>query len=275
MGSLSYSQSEMKLADIIARNELSYRVARKIVSRHRGENDSQMERNGEVRLLREVLPSCHTVFDVGANVGQWSTEALKINPSLDLHCFEPAPGAFLKLQEKVPNAVLNNVAVGAEPATLDLCVFSEESELNSFYQGAHTPIRKVRVPVTTLDEYATEIDFLKVDTEGHERAVIQGAKRLVAEHHIRVIQFEYSGWYAESRSLLRDMFELLSDYQIFKIMPWGRLPVTYSLDLENLQLANYVAMLRSDTLEDREVEHQGLRQGARRAVLHSHDEGPR
>lgn len=222
-----------------------FRVARRIVHRHLGENDSNMTRNGEGRVQQSLMPAANVVFDVGANRGEWSLAALSVNPALELHCFEPAPEAFQRLKSAVPSAHLNNVGLGAEPASLELCIFGDNGELSSLYRGAHTPIRTERIAITTLDEYAKgipRIDFLKIDVEGHERAVLEGARQLLSEGRIGAVQFEYSGWYAESRSLLKDMFALLDGFKFAKIMPWGLLPVTYALDLENYQLANYLAI---------------------------------
>src|SRR4051812_48337678 len=115
---------QARLADLLlaapARSEIVYRIARRIVARHRGENDYRMTHNGELRLLRQVLGNCRVVLDVGANVGQWSAAALAINPSLELHCFEPGAAAFARLKQNVAGARLNNAGVGARPGSLEL-----------------------------------------------------------------------------------------------------------------------------------------------------------
>jgi FkbM family methyltransferase len=52
------------------------------------------------------------------------------------------------------------------------------------------------VDIITLDEFAakhhlSKIDILKIDTEGYEPFVFQGAKRLLREHRIRLFIFEH------------------------------------------------------------------------------------
>src|SRR5690606_34205235 len=56
------------------------------------------DRNGERRLL-EVLASVpvRTVFDVGANVGDWSLAAAQALPLATIHCFELSPRTFKTL----------------------------------------------------------------------------------------------------------------------------------------------------------------------------------
>lgn len=242
------------MADILldwpARSELVYRVARRIVNRHLGENDYRMHHNGEVRALRRLLPDAKVIFDVGANVGQWASAARLLAPNAEIHCFEPDKTAFRRLSKAVPDAILNNVGVGAEPGSLPFHVFGDGAEVNSLYPRAGhglSPIRIEAVPIIALDDYARDlphIDFIKIDTDGHERAVFEGAKRIIDERRASMIQFEYSWNYTETRTLLRDIFEMLEGYRLFKILPHGLRPVTYHYQLENYSVANYIAMRR-------------------------------
>lgn len=240
-----------RLADVLlagpARSDLIFRMARRIVAAHRAENDSRMAVNGEFRLLRDRLVAGAVVFDVGANVGEWAEEAKRVAPGIDLHCFEPSPDSFAALQARLSAARINRLALGAEPGDLDLRVYGDRSTVNSVYDIAGaTPLRTERIEVTTLDAYARDIeriDFLKIDVEGHERFVLEGAARTIGEGRIAAVQFEYGAMYAHSRSLLRDIFDLLPCYRAFKVHPNRLQPVTYSTELENFQLANYLAVL--------------------------------
>ena len=59
----------------------------------------EMTTNGELRVLQlmSVLdPKC--IFDVGANVGEWSQLASKIFPNANLHAFEIVPSTFPNAQ---------------------------------------------------------------------------------------------------------------------------------------------------------------------------------
>jgi hypothetical protein len=53
------------------------------------------------------------------------------------------------------------------------------------------------VPITTIDQFCADnsietIDFLKIDTEGHDLEVIKGASRILAEQKIGIVQAEVS-----------------------------------------------------------------------------------
>ncbi|HEX7153263.1 MAG TPA: FkbM family methyltransferase [Thermoanaerobaculia bacterium] len=253
-----------KVADVLlelpARSEIIYRVARRIVNRWQGENDCRMWRNGEVRLMRHVVPGARVVFDVGANVGEWAREALRLRPDVQLHCFEPSPVTFrlLSANNFPPNVRINNAGLGAEPGTLELFIYSDASEVNSFYNRRGTDAvaqRTEKVAIVTLDDYAAthgidHIDFVKVDVEGHESAVINGARRLLDEGRIDMLQFEYGGCYIDARVLLKDIWDMVhslrSRYRFYKLLPHRLQPVPeYRQTFENLQYANYLLVHES------------------------------
>lgn len=64
-----------KLASLIPRNPFLYRVCKRYVDRYNSENNDSIHTNGELRLMQTVLPQCKTVFDVGANKGQFLSVA--------------------------------------------------------------------------------------------------------------------------------------------------------------------------------------------------------
>jgi hypothetical protein len=86
------------------------------VDRFNGDNNSTPEVNGEYFFLRNELLKlgAGVVFDVGANVGNWASFALDINPRVNLHCFEPSKAMCARLAQKQwpSNVWLNNLGVG-------------------------------------------------------------------------------------------------------------------------------------------------------------------
>jgi hypothetical protein len=62
---------------------------------------SNFASNGEQLLLRKLRPAnFHVAVDVGANVGDWLTEALAVWPACHIHAFEVAPQTFQRLSER-------------------------------------------------------------------------------------------------------------------------------------------------------------------------------
>ena len=88
-----------------------------------------MQTNGEQHLLQKILPDCSVVFDVGANVGDWAALALRINPELNIYCFEPSVATYEKLKSRglEGKLFLNNLGLGAVQEDRTLHIFSKGS----------------------------------------------------------------------------------------------------------------------------------------------------
>lgn len=113
---------------------------------------------------------------------------------------EPVPAVAEKLAGARPEDVTLQVALGSKPGKVVLHVVQNESgwstlndDLARGYQREqHWEVRDVEVEMTTLaqvlDEHPGPVDFLKIDVEGAERAVLEGAD--FARHRPRVIVVE-------------------------------------------------------------------------------------
>ena len=242
------------LINLSASNFL-YRCCRRYVNSYDNQNNVDMRSNGELCWLQEVLPACFTIFDVGANVGEWTALALEINPSLQVHCFEPSAATYRFLQAHVTSSsvFLNQKALGASRGEYPLYVSGPGAGTNSLHKRTAPNLiqnQTENIYVETLDAYCEahavkEIDLLKVDVEGHELEVLKGAINLFKEGRIRRIQFEYGGTYIDARILLKDMFDFLIPfgYRIYKMYPnYLRLFEQYDQRLENFQYQNLVAL---------------------------------
>lgn len=244
--------------------DAGYRLARKIVDRRNGDNDNRAGRNGELLVMRALLPRASVVFDVGANIGEWTARALEVNPNAEIHAFEPSLTTFARLQQRdfPPNVHRNALAAGAAEEDRAFFVFDDVNGKNSLYRREGLSTRATKssstVHVTTLDRYCEgagvrHINFLKIDVEGHELAVLEGARELLRAGRIDYVQFEYGGTYIDAGHLLRDVWTLLArtgdGYGVFKIKSGGLLPVPeYRQALETYQYSNW--LLVRDALRD-------------------------
>lgn len=154
--------------------------------------------------LRRLLPQLKIrhAFDVGANLGQSADEIRTHLPDCDLWCFEPIPATFEQLQKNLSrysNCKLFPVALGAtvcrgvmdtnQSASDNIRIISTDSSSESGDSG------HVTVSIDTLDHFVSahpikHIDFLKIDTEGYDLDVLQGAKATLEARKISVIQVE-------------------------------------------------------------------------------------
>jgi FkbM family methyltransferase len=237
------------------RSSFIHRLCRAYVDYYNGDNNCDIQRNGELRWMKEVIPRCTTLFDAGANVGDWTDLALQINPLAKAHCFEPCPATFQRLQERTfgRSVVLNQSALGGHPGEAEMYLFDACSTVNSLYRRQGLNARQEQtetIMVDTLDAYCErenikQIDFLKIDVEGHELEVLKGGSRMLGQGRIERIQFEYGGTFIDAGILLKDMFELLNSYGfvLHKIYPGELRPMTeYRQDLESFQQSNWAAL---------------------------------
>lgn len=255
---LSPRKAARLLARLLSGSEPLYRFCRKVVDCHNGDNDPDPRSNGELRLMRRILPTSRVVFDVGANVGVWTLEALRIAPDAAFHLFEPSPRTFRQLQDRgfPANVHLNCFGLSDRSAELDLHVFAEGSSANTLYQRvgtAATACEVERVRLESADDYCRTrgieaVDLMKVDVEGHELSVLRGASDLLRSGAIGAVQFEYGGTYIDAGVRLRDLFELVrglnSGYRFYKLFPNGPRHIPeYTQQLETYQYSNWAILL--------------------------------
>ena len=258
-GSVTRARSYFRrglLSLVPAHSPLVYRLAKRYVDLYNGDNNGDMKTNGELRFMRRNLPQCKTIFDIGANVGEWTALALSANPTANIHCFEPSPNTFQRLlTNRFPATVVcNNLGLSSARGESKLFVFEGCSGINSLYKreglegvGLLTQQREESVCLDTVDHYCLErgiraIDFAKVDVEGHELEVFKGMTGLLRSGQVRIIQFEYGGCAIDARMLLKDIFTFFKGfaYSSYKIFPNEiRLVPKYDQRLENFQYQNW------------------------------------
>lgn len=146
------------------------------------------------RICRRILRPDDVVFDVGANMGY--TAALfadAVGEGGRVVAIEPSPRSFFLLSRslaKVRNIELLNLGVSSTESELDFYV-TESLDLASFRptEGAS----KVTVRTVTVDMISADHgqpSFIKVDVEGHEPRVFDGAAATLAREDRPIIIFE-------------------------------------------------------------------------------------
>jgi len=90
------------------------------------------------------------------------------------------------------------------------------------------------------------VDLLKIDVEGFELEVLKGAKNMIDQGKIRFIQFEFGGInHVHKKVFLHNFFELLPQYNIYRILQRGLVKLSYKPFYEVYLTSNYLAVLNS------------------------------
>jgi FkbM family methyltransferase len=143
------------------------------------------------------------VFDVGAHHGQSARSFLRWFPAAQVYCFEPVTGTFRTLSQNLSGqdrVHCLQLALGAAPGRASVRL-EGSSDMYGIEQGAAGPAEEVTV--ATVDrlcqrEGIARLSLLKIDTEGHDLAVLEGAEEMVHRQAVDLIQVE-AGWHPENR----------------------------------------------------------------------------
>jgi FkbM family methyltransferase len=168
-----------------------------------------------------LLDEGDTALDVGANIGHMTgLMAIKCGPNGRVFSFEPEPCISAALRENITRwkglapITINAFALSDHDGTMDLYVPADFATnggvctLEPHGGVIHT------VDVKRLDGIGVEpIALLKIDVEGHEPAVLRGARELLHAGTIRDVLFEeHRAFPAESHRLLENC-----GYRVFMV----------------------------------------------------------
>lgn len=170
----------------------------------------------ELEIL-ERLPDAPTVIDVGAFQGEFTAGVLLARPAARLIAFEAQPQAQHHLRERFGDRVTVYGACGARVESRELLGHFLPTPIATFYPRPQLPMIQMLpvglIPVTTLDEACASlphVDLLKIDCEGSEYEVLQGATATLAKTDRMYWEFTTGpGAYVERR--IDEFYELLGD----------------------------------------------------------------
>jgi FkbM family methyltransferase len=172
----------------------------------------------ELNRLSEFVPPGRNAIDVGGWLGPWTRRLAARVPQVVT--IEPQPDLAAYLRRVVPpNVTVIEAAVSSEPGRAQLSLPEQRHGANALasLEGDTATAAVVHdVAVIRLDDLdLADVGFVKIDVEGHERAVIDGATELIRrdrptllleaeQRHLseplgdlfeRVLSEGYEGWF--------------------------------------------------------------------------------
>ena len=154
------------------------------------------------------LPKNPTILDVGANIGMFSMSYASIFEGAEIHCFEPVPFIYNYLKRNLEiNPNLNN-RVHTHNFGMSNCVerqqlsipvprqherYSKDLDIR-LYSVLGQGEEKFDAQFTLIDHWVDDfqirtVDFIKIDVEGYEYSVLEGATKTL--HSFKpVVMFE-------------------------------------------------------------------------------------
>ena len=171
------------------------------------------------------------IFDVGAHHGSVARTYLRLFPGALIHCFEPFPDSFNILSEnlKGDSRIHCHQTALSDVAGLAVLNANLSSQTNSLLPtdpsgaviwggGLLDTTGKVEVAVATVDHFVRDnkiahIDILKLDVQGAEYAVFQGATETLRQQKVSAIYTELIlGRTYEGQHKLHEYLQLLAAF---------------------------------------------------------------
>jgi FkbM family methyltransferase len=99
-----------------------------------------------------------------------------------VHAFEPTETAILLVRSMPRNVTVHRVDLSSRTGTATLRIPRSASALASLERHVTEDVRTIQVTLTTIDTLfpAEDIGFIKIDVEGHERSVLNGAQTTIS-----------------------------------------------------------------------------------------------
>lgn len=187
------------------------------------------------------------IFDIGANVGIMTLNFARKVPRGKVYAFEPTHYALKKLYRNIElnpelakNIIVTNCFVSAKSdAHPDIVAFSSWSltrrteKDHTFHLG--TPMSAEGTPSISMDDFVRNnniqrIDFIKIDTDGHEYEVFSGAKASIRQLRPKII-FELGLYVMKEKNIDFDFYWNYFQELNYKLYDSG--------NLEEISITNY------------------------------------
>ena len=184
-------------------------------------------------VIENFVTSEKNIIDIGAHIGWYTVDMAR--KAKHVYAFECSPKSFNYL---CANIALNNLDYNV---TKFNCALSNESGITPYYirdpnDGGGNGISKfdydninntpyINVPKNTLDSYnLTNIGFIKIDVEGHEKEVLEGSIETIKNNNYPKILFESWDEHQEKNNfpaikLKQELFKFIKSlgYNIIKL----------------------------------------------------------
>jgi len=218
--------------------------------------------------IREEVAACSQMLagdakimiDVGSNKGDYTAEVLHCYPIAEYHLFEPSATNVFILRQRFANlshVKIHQFGLSDRAGVALLYSDSPGSGCASLSPPGFSDGRVAPIPMTEniqtrrFDEFwrsrsikeQIPIDYVKIDVEGHELAVMKGFGDLIRQ--VRILQFEFGQKHIDTRTFFRDIWCYLieNQFSIYRLTPYGpeRL-LNYMERDETFLVTNFIAL---------------------------------
>lgn len=178
------------------------------------------------QCLKDLVKPDFNCIDIGAHIGSKTKQLVDLAPGGRHFAVEASPRKSEWLKKRFPSVTIFNTALSDKSG--EICFYENMSKPG--FSSVTAPqdedsanVREVKVNASTLDELIPEdvnIDFIKIDIEGHEYEALKGAARVLTRSQ-PIILFEAGSVQDSEQSGAKtdELFRLLHDDYGYDIFP--------------------------------------------------------
>ena len=208
---------------------------------------------GELAFLEEYPLPDGDIIDIGANIGTISILLARRYPSRNIHSFEPNPHTLTALNNNIRMNSCTNIAVAPIAASDKTGTVSflynngsrATARLHPEGSAASLQVRTISIDEYCLERNITTVAFLKIDVEGHEAQVLNGAARILTSARPPTVYYEVCPGCCDMTNtdpMAATNLLINNGYIIHTLSTHGKLIQLDSPDVNGLVFANWVAI---------------------------------
>jgi FkbM family methyltransferase len=135
------------------------------------------------------------ILDIGAYVGEYTVWFSTKYPNAKIFAFEPVAANFQQLKANMvnfPGVECVNAAVGSSNgmSTINIGVDSQTHTLQGRASGRTETVRVITVDTFLSERALGNADFIKIDAEGYELPILDGAAHALSDRRIGMMLIE-------------------------------------------------------------------------------------
>ena len=209
----------------------------------------------EVKYLIGSHNENFTLFDIGANNGNYSLAVAKLFPKSIIYSFEPSKSTFDQLVQNVKNELsITPYQIGFGEKRKKTNLYSDKvgsgmaSTYHRQFENSKVKFHQIeKINIDKLDNWVHQNrvmpDFVKIDVEGAELSVLRGGLNVLK--NVKAVQFEFGGTAIDAKNYFRDYWNFFTglNFKLYRYTPSGLLRIeTYSEKEEVFEFMNYLAV---------------------------------
>jgi FkbM family methyltransferase len=186
-------------------------------------------------FFAERSPQDGVFLDLGANIGAISVPLYQKRRDLRIIGVEAAPWLFPYLQRNFEQngleraSLVNKALFNKDDEDIDFFapdVKFGKGSLSPTYSDKPIKVRAIRLDTLVGQLQLPRVDIVKIDVEGHEYHVFQGAEKLLGGSNAPDILFEFEDWAEDAAKLAPGAAQNLlmaKGYSLYELGDGGRL----------------------------------------------------